>query len=177
MNEDFLSLKKAFNAKKSITRVFDIDPPLKVAVLVSRQDHCLVDLLHQWEEGKLPVQIKCIISNHKKEDNTHVTRFLNRHNIPYHYLPANKEDRKEEDILGLITNTDFLVLARYMQILSPEFLKGYGKDIINIHHGLLPSFKGANPYKQAYQAGVKLIGATTHFVTEELDCGPIIEQM
>ncbi|KAL8064551.1 hypothetical protein ABFX02_01G097700 [Erythranthe guttata] len=104
-------------------------------------------------------------------------RFLERHGIPYHFLDTNKEDKNEGDILNLVKGTDFLVLARYMQILSKNFLQSYGKDIINIHHGLLPSFKGGNPSKQAFDAGVKLIGATTHFVTEELDEGPIIEQM
>lgn len=177
MDEDFLRLKHAFKAKQSVVRVVERDPPLKIAVLVSWKDHCLVDLLHQWQEGKIPVQIVCIMSNHMREEDTHVIRFLARHNIPYHYIPANKENRQEEEILSLVAGTDFLVLAHYMQILSPEFLKAYGKNIINIHHGLLPSFKGANPYKQAYEAGVKLIGATSHFVTEELDGGPIIEQM
>eukprot|EP00250_Pteridium_aquilinum_P012980 c21059_g3_i1 orf=701-1561(+) len=177
MDEDFLRLKNTFKAKYSMVRVPERDPLLKIAVLVSWKDHCLVDLLHLWQEGKIPVQILCIISNHVREENTHVTRFLARHNIPYHFVCASKHDRQEEKILSLVADSDFLVLAHYMQILSPEFLKAYGKDIINIHHGLLPSFKGANPYKQAYEAGVKLIGATSHFVTEELDGGPIIEQM
>lgn len=177
MEEDFMKLKEAFKAKYSVVRVPEVDPPLKTAVLVSWKDPCLVDLLHLWQEGKIPVQLLCIISNHVREDNTHVIRFLARHNIPYHFVPASKENRHEEEILSLVADSDFLVLAHYMQILSPEFLKAYGRDIINIHHGLLPSFKGANPYKQAYEAGVKLIGATSHFVTEELDGGPIIEQM
>ncbi|MCO5607849.1 hypothetical protein L7F22_062051 [Adiantum nelumboides] len=177
MDEDFMTLKKDFAAKHSIVRVPDLDPPLKIAILVSWKDHCLVDLLHLWQEGKVPVQIMCVISNHVREENTHVIRFLTRHKIPYHFVPANKDYRLEKELLSLVAQTDFLVLAHYMQIFSPEFLKVYGKDIINIHHGLLPSFKGANPYKQAYEAGVKLIGATSHFVTEELDGGPIIEQM
>ncbi|MCO5558587.1 hypothetical protein L7F22_012172 [Adiantum nelumboides] len=177
MDKDFMELKKDFAAKHSIVRVPELDPPLKIAILVSWKDHCLVDLLHLWQEGKVPVQIMCVISNHVREENTHVIRFLTRHNIPYHFVPANKDYRQEKEVLNLVAQTDFLVLAHYMQILSPEFLKVYRKDIINIHHGLLPSFKGANPYKQAYEAGVKLIGATSHFVTEELDGGPIIEQM
>lgn len=177
MDEDFMKLKRDFSAKHSAVRVPDLDSPLKIAILVSWKDHCLVDLLHLWQEGKVPVQIMCVISNHVREENTHVIRFLTRHNIPYHYVPANTENRQEEQLLSLVAQTDFLVLAHYMQILSPEFLKAYQKDIINIHHGLLPSFKGANPYKQAYEAGVKLIGATSHFVIEELDGGPIIEQM
>lgn len=104
-------------------------------------------------------------------------RFLERHMIPYHSVSTTNVNKREEEILSLVEDTDFLVLARYMQILSGNFLKRYGKDVINIHHGLLPSFKGGYPAKQAYDAGVKLIGATSHFVIEELDSGPIIEQM
>ncbi|KAI5062013.1 hypothetical protein GOP47_0022552 [Adiantum capillus-veneris] len=177
MDEDFMKLKKDFSAKRSIVRVPESEPPLKIAILVSRKDPCLVDSLHLWQEGKVPVHIMCVVSNHVREENTHVMRFLARHKIPYHFVPANKHNRHEKEILNLVSQMDFLVLAHYMQILSPEFLKVYGRDIINIHHGLLPSFKGANPYKQAYEAGVKLIGATSHFVIEELDGGPIIEQM
>lgn len=177
MDEDFGKLAKMFSAQKSIVRVPEIDAKFKIAVLASRQDHCLVDLLHEWQEGKLPVEITCVISNHNREPNTHVIRFLERHGIPYHYFPTSKENKREEEILKLVGNKDFLVLARYMQILSQEFLDNYGKDVINIHHGLLPSFKGGNPFRQAFDAGVKLIGATSHFVIGELDSGPIIEQM
>ncbi|KAJ7944733.1 putative formyltetrahydrofolate deformylase [Quillaja saponaria] len=177
MDEDFLKLSKTFNAIRSVVRVPNLDPKYKIAVLASKQDHCLVDLLLGWQDGRYPVDITCVISNHDRGSNTHVIRFLERHGIPYHYLRTTKEDKRESEILELVPNTDFLVLARYMQILSGNFLRGYGKDIINIHHGLLPSFKGGNPSKQAFEAGVKLIGATSHFVTEELDAGPIIEQM
>ncbi|XP_020263540.1 formyltetrahydrofolate deformylase 2, mitochondrial isoform X2 [Asparagus officinalis] len=177
MDSDFTNLSRFFNAEKSIVRVPDLDPKYKIAVLASKQDHCLVDLLHRWQEGRLPVDINCVISNHDRIPNTHVMRFLERHGIPYHYLPTTARNKREEEILDLVEDTDFLVLARYMQVLSKGFLESYGKDIINIHHGLLPSFKGGNPSRQAYDAGVKLIGATTHFVTEELDAGPIIEQM
>nr|KAJ0192516.1 hypothetical protein LSAT_V11C800436710 [Lactuca sativa] len=195
MNEDLLDLSKMFNAVKSLVRVPSVDPKYKIALLASKQDHCLVDLLHAWQDGKLPVQISSVISNHDKVGNTHVMRFLERHEIPYHYLSKSKEKNVEDEILGLVEDTDFLVLARYMQVLSGNFLKRYGKDVINIHHGLLPSFKGGNPSRQAgsvfqfpnsilsflcfyaFEAGVKLIGATTHFVTGELDGGPIIEQM
>ncbi|KDO61399.1 hypothetical protein CISIN_1g018502mg [Citrus sinensis] len=176
MDEDFFKLSKMFNAMRSVVRVPDIDPKYKVAVLASKQEHCLVDFLYGWQEGKLPVEITCVISNHDRGPNSHVIRFLERHGIPYHYLCA-KENEREEELLELVQNTDFLVLARYMQILSGKFLRSYGKDVINIHHGLLPSFKGGKPAKQAFDAGVKLIGATSHFVTEELDAGPIIEQM
>ncbi|KAJ8774981.1 hypothetical protein K2173_019985 [Erythroxylum novogranatense] len=199
MEEDFLRLSQMFNATRSVVRVPDLDPKFKIAVLASKQvrlivltvlvkflcydvslllqEHCLVDLLHEWQDGKLPVDIACVISNHDRGPNTHVSRFLERNGIPYHYLATTKENKREEEILDLIQNTDFLVLARYMQVLSRKFLESYGKDVINIHHGLLPSFKGGHPSKQAFEAGVKLIGATTHFVTEELDAGPIIEQM
>eukprot|EP00261_Vitis_vinifera_P017052 XP_010646532.1 PREDICTED: formyltetrahydrofolate deformylase 2, mitochondrial isoform X2 [Vitis vinifera] len=177
MDEDFLKLSNMFNAMKSVVRVPILDPKYKISVLASKQDHCLVDLLHGWQDGRLPVDITCVISNHDRGPNTHVFRFLERHGIPYHYLHTTKENKREGEILDLVQDTDFLVLARYMQILSGNFLKSYGKDIINIHHGLLPSFKGGNPSKQAFDAGVKLIGATSHFVTEELDAGPIIGQM
>ncbi|KAJ6801588.1 formyltetrahydrofolate deformylase 2, mitochondrial isoform X1 [Iris pallida] len=177
MNNDFFKLSDLFSAEKSVVRVPDLDPNYKIAILASKQDHCLVDLLHRWQEGRLPVDISCVISNHERAPNTHVIRFLERHGIPYHYLPMSSGNKREDEILNLVADTDFLVLARYMQILSGKFLGGYGRDIINIHHGLLPSFRGGSPSRQAYDAGVKLIGATTHFVTEELDAGPIIEQM
>ncbi|KAJ9173374.1 hypothetical protein P3X46_016518 [Hevea brasiliensis] len=177
MDEDFLKLSKMFNAKTSIVRVPDLDPKFKIAILVSKQEHCLTDLLHRWQDGRFPIEITCVISNHERGPNTHVIRFLDRNCIPYHYLRTTNENKREKEILDLVKDTDFLVLARYMQIFSSNFLRGYGKDIINIHHGLLPSFRGGHPSKQAFDAGVKLIGATSHFVTEELDAGPIIEQM
>lgn len=177
MDEDFLKLSKLFCAMRSVVRVPAVDPKYKIAVLVSKQDHCLVDLLHGWQDGKLPLDITHVISNHERGPNTHVMRFLARHGIPYHFLDTSDRKQRDEELLDLVQNTDFLVLARYMQVLSGEFLKSYGKDVINIHHGLLPSFKGGYPSKQAFEAGVKLIGATSHFVTEELDAGPIIEQM
>ncbi|KAL3499616.1 hypothetical protein ACH5RR_038709 [Cinchona calisaya] len=177
MDEDFLKLSRMFKAMNSVIRVPDLDPRHKIAILASKQDHCLVDLLHGWQDGRLPIQITSVISNDDRAPNTHVIRFLERHGIPYHYLRTTPTDKREKEILDLVQDTDFIVLARYMQILSGNFLKDYGKDIINIHHGLLPSFKGGHPAKQAFNAGVKLIGATSHFVTEELDAGPIIEQM
>ncbi|CAA6673567.1 unnamed protein product [Spirodela intermedia] len=177
MDTDFFNISKLFNADVSIVRVPDVDPKFKIAVLASKQDHCLVDILHGWHDGRLPVQIKCVISNHERAPKTHLVSFLERDGIPYHCLKTTSENKREEEILSLVEGTDFLVLARYMQVLSARFLKRYGKDVINIHHGLLPSFKGINPSRQAYNAGVKLIGATSHFVTEPLDEGPIIEQM
>ncbi|GER25693.1 formyltetrahydrofolate deformylase [Striga asiatica] len=177
MDWDFLKLSEMFNAFRSVVRVPNLDPKYKIAILASKQDHCLVDLLHCWQDRKLPVNVTAVISNHDRGPNTHVMRFLERHGIPYHHLATSTEDKREGDMLNLVKDTDFLVLARYMQILSGNFLRSYGKDVINIHHGLLPSFKGGSPSKQAFDAGVKLIGATSHFVTEELDEGPIIEQM
>eukprot|EP00850_Spirogloea_muscicola_P019791 SM000199S05418 [mRNA] locus=s199:165505:167985:+ [translate_table: standard] len=178
MQSDFARLAKELDATKYTLSVSGQTPPMRMAILASWQDHCLVDLLYRWQEGALPVDIACVVSNHDRGPSTHVVRFLQRHGIPYHFVPTTKTDKREEDILRLVSDcSDFLVLARYMQVLSSSFLRAYGKDIINIHHGLLPSFKGANPYRQAYRAGVKLIGATSHFVTEELDNGPIIEQL
>uniref|UniRef100_A0A0E0NNH1 TFIIS-type domain-containing protein n=1 Tax=Oryza rufipogon TaxID=4529 RepID=A0A0E0NNH1_ORYRU len=177
LRTDFLNLSQHFSAQRSTVRVPDLDPKYKISVLASKQDHCLFDLLYRWQEGRLPVDINCVISNHDRLKDNHVRRFLERHGIPYHYLPTSPGNKREQEILELVQGTDFVVLARYMQILSEGFLKAYGKDIINIHHGLLPSFKGGNPSRQAFNAGVKLIGATSHFVTPELDAGPIIEQM
>ncbi|KAJ6427255.1 hypothetical protein OIU84_022785 [Salix udensis] len=177
MDEDFLRISRMFDATRSVVRVPKLDPKFKIAVLASKQEHCLIDLLHSWQDGRLPVDITRVISNHDRFPNTHVIRFLERNGIPYHYLHTTNENKREDEILDLVQNTDFLVLARYMQLISSKFLLRYRKDIINIHHGLLPSFKGGRPSKQAFDAGVKLIGATSHFVTEELDAGPIIEQM
>ncbi|CAO2837841.1 unnamed protein product [Amaranthus hypochondriacus] len=177
MDEDFFKISEMFNALKSVVRVPDLDPKYKIAVFASKEDHCLVDLLHAWQDGRLPVDITRVISNHHRHPDSHVMRFLERQRIPYYFLKLTEGKNIEEEILDLVKDTDFLVLARYMQILSGDFLKRYGKDIINIHHGLLPSFKGGNPSRQAFDCGVKLIGATSHFVTEELDAGPIIEQM
>ncbi|XP_020587303.1 formyltetrahydrofolate deformylase 1, mitochondrial-like [Phalaenopsis equestris] len=177
MLNDFSNIGKLFNAKRSTVRVPDLDPKYKIALFASKQDHCLVDVLHDWQDGRLPLDISSVISNHNRAPNTHVMNFLERHGIPYYYLPIDNGNNREQEILDLVKDTDFLVLARYMQIFSADFLESYGKDIINIHHGLLPSFKGSNPARQAYDSGVKLIGATTHFVTPELDAGPIIEQM
>ncbi|KAH9611029.1 hypothetical protein KSS87_015319 [Heliosperma pusillum] len=177
MDDDFLKLGAMFSAVKSVVRVPDLDPKYKIAVFASKQDHCLVDLLHAWQDKRLPVDITCVISNHHRDPDSHVRRFLERYQIPYHTLNTTSANKREDEILDLVQVTDFLVLARYMQILSGNFLRKYGRDVINIHHGLLPSFKGGNPSRQAFDYGVKMIGATTHFVTEELDGGPIIEQM
>ncbi|MBI4556961.1 MAG: formyltetrahydrofolate deformylase [Candidatus Hydrogenedentes bacterium] len=151
------------------------DTVMNMGILASKSDHCLVDLLYRRRSGELRVSVPFVASNH--ED---LRAVVEQHGIAFHYLPVKKETRhaQEQEILNLATGaTDFLVLARYMQILSNEFLSAYPHDIINIHHSFLPSFKGANPYQQAYDRGVKLIGATAHYVSAELDEGPIIEQL
>jgi len=148
---------------------------LRMGILVSKYDHCLYDLLYRRRAGELTVSIPFVISNH--ED---CRGLVEAHGIPFHHVPLTRETRlqAEQQMLELSReSTDFLVLARYMQIISDGFLAAYKKDIINIHHSFLPSFKGANPYRQAYERGVKVIGATAHFVTRELDEGPIIEQL
>jgi formyltetrahydrofolate deformylase len=147
----------------------------KMIILVSKYDHCLVDLLYRHKSGELACEIPLIISNHP--DNQPIADF---YGIPYITVPVPKDNKRpaEEKILGLIQqhNPDFMVLARYMQILSNEFVNQYLQRIINIHHSFLPAFVGAKPYHQAFTRGVKLIGATSHYVTEVLDDGPIIEQ-
>src|SRR5579863_3615588 len=147
----------------------------KMIILVSKYDHCLVDLLYRHKSGELPCDIPLIISNHP--DNQPIADF---YSIPYITIPVPKDGKRqaEEKILNLIEqhNPDFMVLARYMQILSNEFVNRYPQRIINIHHSFLPAFVGARPYHQAFERGVKLIGATSHYVTEVLDDGPIIEQ-
>lgn len=152
--------------------MFEKEMPLRMGILVSRADHCLHELLYHWYSGDINVTIPFVISNHS------IHKALAGHyGIPYYHIPATAEDRKEGDILRLVQGkTDFLVLARYMQILSAEFIRSYAHPIINIHHSFLPSFKGADPYRQAFDRGVKLIGATAHYVTTELDEGPIISQ-
>jgi formyltetrahydrofolate deformylase len=147
----------------------------KMAVLVSRYDHCLVDLLYRHKSGELACEIPLVISNHP--DNQPIADF---YRIPFFVVPVPKEDKRgaERKILGLLKQhgPDFIVLARYMQVLSDEFVAEYPHRIINIHHSFLPAFVGAKPYHQAFTRGVKLIGATSHYVTNVLDDGPIIEQ-
>jgi formyltetrahydrofolate deformylase len=147
----------------------------KMAILVSRYDHCLVDLLYRHQSGELACDIPVIISNHP--DNKPVADF---YRIPYETVSFEKDEKRaaEQKILQILKQhqPDFIVLARYMQILSNEFVNAYPHRIINIHHSFLPAFVGAKPYHQAFQRGVKLIGATSHYVTEVLDDGPIIEQ-
>ena len=148
---------------------------LRMGILVSKQDHCLFDILYRWKTGEVKVDIPFVISNHP-ESGALVQQF----GVHFIYLPVDKSKKiqyEEQVLQKVIGMTDFLVLARYMQILTTSFLDKYSNDIINIHHSFLPSFKGANPYRQAYEKGVKVIGATAHYVTGELDEGPIIEQV
>ncbi|WP_299839640.1 formyltetrahydrofolate deformylase [uncultured Paracoccus sp.] len=153
------------------------DPSVKAKVLlmVSNFGHCLNDLLYRWQIGALPIEIVGVVSNHMTYQKVVVN-----HDIPFHHIkvtPANKPEA-EARLLALVeeTGADLVVLARYMQVLSDALCQRMSGRIINIHHSFLPSFKGANPYKQAFERGVKLIGATAHYVTADLDEGPIIEQ-
>ncbi|MFG6114863.1 formyltetrahydrofolate deformylase [Halobacillus sp. MO56] len=146
----------------------------RMAIFVSKMDHCLMELIWRWRSNELPVDIPMVISNHPdlKEE-------VESYGIPYYYLPVTKETKAqvEQQALELMKGkVDFIVLARYMQILSPNFISHFPNQIINIHHSFLPAFVGANPYARAFNRGVKLIGATAHFVTNDLDEGPIIHQ-
>jgi len=147
----------------------------RMAILVSKYDHCLVDLLYRHQSGELACEIPCIVSNHP--DSQAIADF---YRIPFFLVPVEKSDKlgAERQVLALLQRhgVDFIVLARYMQILSEQFVNAYPRRIINIHHSFLPAFVGAKPYHQAFTRGVKLIGATSHYVTEILDDGPIIEQ-
>ncbi|QUS37146.1 formyltetrahydrofolate deformylase [Falsirhodobacter algicola] len=153
----------------------DEDRKMKVVIMVSRFGHCLNDLLYRVRIGALPIEIVAVISNHMDYQKVVVN-----HDIPFHCIKVTKENKPEAEgaIMRVVEDTgaDLIVLARYMQILSDEMCQKMSGRIINIHHSFLPSFKGANPYKQAYERGVKLIGATSHYVTADLDEGPIIEQ-
>ncbi len=146
----------------------------RVALMASREDHCLLDLLWRWRRGELPMDVACVVSNHET-----LRADVDGLGIPFHHVPVEKgkkpeaEDRLVELIGG---DVELVVLARYMQILSGELIDRLGVPIINIHHSFLPAFAGAKPYERARERGVKLIGATAHYVTEVLDDGPIIEQ-
>lgn len=147
----------------------------RMAIMVSRFSHCLYDLLSRWQDGEWKVEISMIISNHKE-----LRHIASQFQIPFYYIPVSGEGKKEAERkqLELLKkyNVDFIVLARYMQVLSEQFINEYPCRIINIHHSFLPAFPGARPYQSAYERGVKIIGATSHYVTRELDAGPIIEQ-
>jgi formyltetrahydrofolate deformylase len=145
----------------------------RVAIMASREDHCLSDLLWRWRSGELGADVVAVVSNHADHAD-HVASL----GLPFHYVPVEPGGREaaEERALELLAEVDLLVLARYMQILSAEFLRRLDAPAINIHHSFLPAFVGADPYRRAHERGVKLIGATAHYVTEELDAGPIIDQ-
>jgi formyltetrahydrofolate deformylase len=155
-------------------RFAESSDPKRIAVMVSREDHCLSDLLWRWRSGELGADIACVISNHP--DHAEQVSSLG---LPFHHVPVDPDDRAAAEARALELlgeGVDLLVLARYMQILSGEFLRRVEAPAINIHHSFLPAFVGADPYARAHERGVKLIGATAHYVTEELDAGPIIDQ-
>ena len=152
----------------------DRSTPKRMAILASTSDHCLLDLLWRHRRGELPVTIPMVLSNH-----TNTAEDVRSFGIPFFHVPSQGSDKAaaEAEIVKLLSgNVDFVVLARYMQILSPDFLEKVGVPVINIHHSFLPAFVGAAPYRKAKERGVKLIGATSHYVTKDLDEGPIIEQ-
>ena len=147
----------------------------RVVLMASHASHCLADILHRWKSGELPCQIPCVISNHEN-----LRSMVEWHGIPFHYVPVPKEDKSAafDQVTDIVQRhqAETVVLARYMQIIPPAICKEFAGRLLNIHHSFLPSFIGANPYQKAYDRGVKLIGATCHYVTEDLDEGPIIEQ-
>jgi formyltetrahydrofolate deformylase len=149
--------------------------PQRVAIMVSQYDHCLADLLHRHKSGELACEIPLIISNHRDTES-----LANFYGVDFYHIEVSKDNKAEAEAKQFALfekyEVDLIVLARYMQILSPDFVARYPKQIINIHHSFLPAFIGARPYHRAFERGVKLIGATSHYVTEVLDEGPIIEQ-
>lgn len=168
----FAPLAEKFSMEWSL---YDLQKKPRLLILVSKEGHCLNDLLHRYRTGGLGVEIPAVVSNH-----THLKQMVDWHDIPFVHLPITPETKQsqEQALLKIIDEQkiDLVVLARYMQILSPDLCKALRGRAINIHHSFLPSFKGAKPYHQAFTRGVKLIGATAHFVTQDLDEGPIIEQ-
>lgn len=168
----FLPVARRYNMEWQLV---DADARLKVLVAVSQWDHCLHNLLNAWKQGNLAVDIVGVVSNHDS-----LRSLVEWYQLPFHHLPINAETKpqQEQQILALMEAGDAqcLVLARYMQILSNDMCQALSGRAINIHHSFLPGFKGARPYHQAYERGVKLIGATAHYVTADLDEGPIIEQ-
>ena len=170
--QKFQSLAEQFNMEWHLR---DSTQLQKVVIMASHASHCLADLLYRWKAGELECEIPCVISNHEN-----LRGMVEWHGIPFHHVPVPKEEKgaafaRVNDIVER-HNADCVVLARYMQIIPPELCESYAGRLINIHHSFLPSFIGANPYQKAYDRGVKLIGATSHYVTQDLDEGPIIEQ-
>jgi formyltetrahydrofolate deformylase len=155
--------------------ILDSEHRMKVLLMVSRFGHCLNDLLYRWKIGALPIDIVGVVSNHFDYQ-----KVIVNHDIPFYHIKVTKENKPQAEarLMEVVeqSGAELIVLARYMQVLSDAVCKKMSGRIINIHHSFLPSFKGANPYKQAFERGVKLIGATAHYVTEDLDEGPIIEQ-
>lgn len=172
LRNDFREIAAKYQAEAEF---FDEASKRKVILMVSRFGHCLNDLLYRWRIGALPIDIVGVISNHRDYE-----KLVVNHDIPFHQIAVTKENKPEAESQQMEivrqTGAELIVLARYMQVLSNEMCRAMSGRIINIHHSFLPSFKGANPYKQAFERGVKLIGATSHYVTADLDEGPIIEQ-
>lgn len=172
LREDLGDLSGGFDMQ---WQLFSSSQPTRVLLMVSKFDHCLTDLLYRYHKGEIDMAITAIVSNHLD-----LRPMAEREGIRFIYLPVTKETkaRQEAELMKIVddTGTELVVLARYMQILSDDLCKQLSGRAINIHHSFLPGFKGAKPYHQAYQRGVKLIGATAHYVTSDLDEGPIIEQ-
>lgn len=169
--EDFARVADRFDMK---WHTFRASRKKRLAIFVSKEDHCLMELLWQWKAGDLDADISMVVSNH-----TDMKEMVESFGIPYHHIPVTPDTKAEAERkqIEIVTgNADIIVLARYMQIISPKFIEQFPNRIINIHHSFLPAFVGGKPYAQAYKRGVKIIGATAHYVTEELDGGPIIEQ-
>ncbi|MGO4369782.1 formyltetrahydrofolate deformylase [Paenibacillus sp. 2TAB19] len=169
--EDFARVADRFDMK---WHTFRASRKKRLAIFVSKEDHCLLELLWQWKAGDLDAEISMVISNHLD-----MQELVQSFGIPYHHIPVTadtKAEAEKKQLEVVADKADIIVLARYMQIISPKFIEQFPNRIINIHHSFLPAFVGGKPYAQAYTRGVKLIGATAHYVTEELDGGPIIEQ-
>ena len=184
MRDFSLATEKVLSAFQPLAEEFQAEWMIKLnsahnrrrlAILVSKYDHCLQELLWRHGLGEFDADIALIVSNHPE-----LKPLADLHQIPFHVFPINKDNKREQEQqeIALLKqeNIDTVILARYMQVLSPQFVAAYPNQIINIHHSFLPAFIGGNPYKQAYQRGVKIIGATSHYVTDNLDEGPIIEQ-
>ncbi|MEY4524486.1 MAG: hypothetical protein RIR27_1562 [Pseudomonadota bacterium] len=169
----FVEIAKRFDLTWDLRAVKDLK---RVLIMASKLDHCLVDLLYRWRIGELPMIISGIVSNHPRE----VYSSIDFADIPFHHLPVTPETKSKQEakLLEIVADAkvDMVILARYMQILSDDLSTKLSGRCINVHHSFLPSFKGAKPYHQAHARGIKLIGATAHFVTSDLDEGPIIEQ-
>ncbi len=171
LESDFAEVARSFEMNWSI---HPLSRRKRLAIFVSKEDHCLVELLWQWQAGDLDADIAMVISNHPDMGD-----YVRSFGIPYHHIPVTPETKKqaEQRQLELVSGSaDVIILARYMQIISPSLIEPFRNRLINIHHSFLPAFVGGKPYAQAYDRGVKIIGATAHYVTEELDGGPIIEQ-